>query len=111
MLPWNTSILATRQKNTPDVVELLTLFSSELSKSASKFYTASLTENINEAMNLCHQMRGSAATFGFTKLSECLLEAENLIEKGTLLPSSIASNITAVALEISRRTSQQTSLN
>jgi HPt (histidine-containing phosphotransfer) domain-containing protein len=101
VVPWNISLLATRQDNNPDVVEFLALFSSEFSKSVRKFHEAALKEDLSQAMGHCHRMRGSAAIYGFTKLSECLLEAENLIAEGWLLPSLITGYLVEVAAVIS----------
>ena len=100
MLAWNIKILATPEAMGPDELEFLPVFSSELSKSAVNYAKASRTEDRDEAVRLCHRMRGSASVFGFKLLAEILLKAECLILSDKLLPSSIEVEVTAVAAEV-----------
>ena len=100
MQVWNIEVLATRQISEAIATELLPLFSTELSKSAESFQTASVSEDLLEAARICHQMRGSAALYGFKLLAQELLAAEKAIKTGQLLPSQMAGNLIAVATEI-----------
>ena len=102
MSRWNLVQMTKMETIHPLCIEFLPLFSTELSRSAVDFSIAANTENAADAIRLCHKMRGSASVYGFTTFADMLLESECLIKSGALMPSTISSDIIAIAAEISR---------
>lgn len=67
--------------NDPDMVELVEFFVEEMASRVESINNAARTNDLGQLRTVAHQLKGSAAGYGFTPISSCAATLEKLIDQ------------------------------